>query len=81
MRGEQRVQGALAVPGDEQRLGPRLRLRAEHAVSGRGLPEEGVEVDPARFRRVRARAGPPGEVLVEAQAHDALLGEDLGDQG
>ena len=48
--GEQRVQAALAVSGDEQRLRPRFPPRAEHVVGGRGLPDEGVEIDPARVR-------------------------------
>ena len=78
--GEQRVQAAFAVPRDEQRLRPRLRLRAEHVISGRGLPDKGVEVDTARVVCISPCPGPAGEVLVEAQAHDAEMGEDLGDQ-
>jgi hypothetical protein len=80
-RGEQRVQAALAVPSDEHRLRTRFPPRTEHAVGGRGLPDEGVEIDPARVLAIGPGAGPAGEVLVEAQAHDAQAGEDLGDQG
>ena len=81
VRRARRVQAALAVSGDEQRLQPRFPPRAEHVVGGRGLPDEGVEIDPARILCISARAGPAGEVLVEAQAHDAQAGEDPGDQG
>jgi hypothetical protein len=69
------------VSGDEQRPRPRFPPRAEQVVGGCGLPDEGVEVDPARVLYISARAGLAGEVLVEAQAHDAQLGEDTGDQG
>jgi hypothetical protein len=68
------------VPDDQHVLPVGSRLAAQEDVRGVGLADVGVQVDVPGIGGEGARAGLPGEVLVEPQRHDALLGEHAGDQ-
>jgi hypothetical protein len=77
---QHRVEAALAVPDDEHALPVDPRLGNQVVVGVVGLADEGVEVDGAGVGGEGARASLPGEVLVEPERLDALLGEHARDQ-
>jgi hypothetical protein len=77
---QHRVEAALAVPDDQHALPVYPRLGDQVVVGVVGLADVRVQVDGPGIGGEGARAGLPGEVLVEPQRHDALLGERVRDQ-
>jgi hypothetical protein len=68
------------VPDHQHALPVRLRPPDQVVVGVVGLADVGVQVDGPGIGGEGARAGLPGEVLVEPQRHDALPGEHVRDQ-